>query len=578
MYTQYFGLREKPFAITPDPQYLYLSNRHGEALAHLLYGVTESGGFIQLTGGVGTGKTLLTRSLLERLPEDIDLAVILNPRLSAQEFLETIFDELHLERPENASIKTLVDKLNEYLLESHAAGRHTVLLVDEAQNLDSDVLEQLRLLTNLETSKQKLLQIILVGQPELRQTLARHDLRQLAQRITGRYHLSNLSAAETKAYIRHRLEVAGAQRPIFRAGALNEVHNASHGVPRLINVICDRALLGAYTQEKPEVGRRLVRDAAAEISGRKRPLRLFSWTPEIGIAAIALAAVAALATWAFLQRPAPEPEQAALTAPPPRLTALTGTLSLQDSNDPLKGLRLSRQLRLASPPISVANAATAQTARPATRDTLPANWSLTDLLAAAGNLTGTDGAMRSLLGLWGVSLDSRLGPPCEQIRIRNLKCEFQVGSWKLLQQLDRPAILSLVVPGGLTHQVVIAGIEGDNARLVLSDNSYTLPAWQVRELWFGDYLLVWRPNPLADSLMVPGIRSDGVRWLRQQLQSLQGGATSDSSFYDQSLTERVSQFQRANSLAIDGKAGVHTLIALNNVVNRGDEPRLSGRN
>jgi len=190
MYTQFFGLREKPFAITPDPQYLYLSNRHGEALAHLLYGVSESGGFIQLTGEVGTGKTLLTRTLLERLPEDIDLAVILNPRLTAREFLETIFDELHVDRPAQASIKVLVDELNSHLLNAHATGRHTVLLVDEAQNLDTDVLEQLRLLTNLETTKQKLLQIILVGQPELRQTLARNDLRQLAQRITGRYHLA----------------------------------------------------------------------------------------------------------------------------------------------------------------------------------------------------------------------------------------------------------------------------------------------------------------------------------------------------------------------------------------------------
>lgn len=201
-----------------------------------------------------------------------------------------------------------------------------------------------------------------------------------------------------------------------------------------------------------------------------------------------------------------------------------------------------------------------------------------DLLTAAGNLTGTDGAMRSLLGLWDVSLDSRLGPPCEQIRASNLKCEFQVGSWKLLRQLNRPAILSLVVPGGDVHQVVIAGINGDTVRLSFANNNYDVPASQVQELWFGEYLLVWRPNPLADSLMVPGMRSEGVRWLRQQLGQLQGGTYSNSSFYDEPLTERVRRFQREQNLSVDGKAGIHTLIALNNTVYNGNEPELVGRN
>ncbi|MDH3588319.1 MAG: AAA family ATPase [Gammaproteobacteria bacterium] len=570
MYTQFFGLREKPFAITPDPQYLYLSNRHGEALAHLLYGVTESGGFIQLTGEVGTGKTLLTRSLLDRLPDDIDLAVVLNPRLSAQEFLETIFDELHLDRPDDPSIKDLVDSLNKHLLEAHVSGRHTVLLVDEAQNLDADVLEQLRLLTNLETAKQKLLQIILVGQPELRQTLARNDLRQLAQRITGRYHLTNLSATETKAYVRHRLEVAGARRPIFSKLALTEVHRASGGVPRLINVICDRALLGAYTKEKPEISRQLVREAAAEISGREKPGRIAGWLPEIGIAAAVLALIIAAISWLWPAGPQLPDLQVATSKSIQGMRGLTGTLSLEDATEPLQGLRLSRSLQLASAPIATANAAATDTDP---RSELP----LTELLTSAGNLTGTDAAMRALLRLWSVNLDSRHGSPCEQVRAKNLKCEFQVGSWKLLQQLDRPAILSLVAPGGETHQVVIAGIGNDTAQFLLGNNSYAVPTEQVRELWFGEYLLVWRPNPIANSLMVPGIRSDGVRWLRQQLEALQGGPTNNSNYYDQTLAERVRQFQRQSRLAVDGMAGVHTLIALNNV-NGSDEPRLRTRN
>ncbi|NNF52593.1 MAG: AAA family ATPase, partial [Gammaproteobacteria bacterium] len=251
MYAQYFGLNEKPFSIAPDPRYLYQSERHAEALAHLLYGVQEAGGFIQLTGEVGTGKTTLTRVLLNRLPLDVDVAMILNPRLSVREFLLNICEELQLDWPdESRSLKDLIDTLNKHLLKSHAEGRRVVLIIDEAQNLDADLLEQLRLLTNLETNERKLLQIILIGQPELRQTLARSDLRQLAQRITGRYHLDPLTREQTQSYIRHRLQVAGASRDIFTPGAVREVHRLSEGVPRLINVICDRALLGAYGQEK----------------------------------------------------------------------------------------------------------------------------------------------------------------------------------------------------------------------------------------------------------------------------------------------------------------------------------------
>ena len=269
MYAQYFGLNEKPFSIAPDPRYLYQSDRHAEALAHLLYGVEEAGGFIQLTGEVGTGKTTLTRVLLNRLPVNVEVAMILNPRLSVKEFLQNISEELQLDWAASAdSVKELIDGLNAHLLRAHAAGRRVVLIIDEAQNLDADLLEQIRLLTNLETTERKLLQIILIGQPELRQTLARADLRQLAQRITGRYHLDPLNRNETEAYIRHRLQVAGASREIFSPGAVREIHRLSGGVPRLINVICDRALLGAYGKEKATVNVRLAREAAGEVMGQ----------------------------------------------------------------------------------------------------------------------------------------------------------------------------------------------------------------------------------------------------------------------------------------------------------------------
>ena len=225
MYTSFFGLTEKPFAITPDPRYLYLSERHAEALAHLLYGINESGGFIQLTGEVGTGKTTVVRTLLSRVPHHADVAVILNPRVTPVEFLLTICEELGLAiaDADRDSVKQMVDALNRRLLNAHAEGRRIIVLVDEAQNLSFDVLEQVRLLTNLETPTQKLLQIILIGQPELRELLDRTDLRQLAQRITGRYHLKPLSREETKGYVRHRLRVAGATEEIFTPGALRGI-------------------------------------------------------------------------------------------------------------------------------------------------------------------------------------------------------------------------------------------------------------------------------------------------------------------------------------------------------------------
>ncbi len=296
MYTSFFGLNEKPFSITPDPRYLFLSERHAEALAHLLYGVTESGGFIQLTGEVGTGKTTIVRSLLEQLPPDTRVALVLNPRLSPHEFLLTICEELRLplNLEQRGSMKAIVDALNQRLLEAHAEGQRVVLIVDEAQNLSPDVLEQIRLLTNLETAKQKLLQIILIGQPELRQLLARTDLRQLAQRITGRYHLEPLDGPETRAYIAHRLRVAGGGAEIFTVPAAKAIHHASDGIPRLINVICDRALLGAFSREQSRVNRRLARHAVREVAGEERR----SWRPWLASAAAVLVlAIAGVGLW-----------------------------------------------------------------------------------------------------------------------------------------------------------------------------------------------------------------------------------------------------------------------------------------
>ena len=268
MYLAYYGLHRAPFSLTPDPRFVFLSERHRDALAHLLYGIGQggSGGFVQLTGEVGTGKTTISRLLLEQLPEATRVAMVLHPKQSPLQLLETIAEELHIElKSRRFSNKLLVDALHRYLLDAYAAGLRVVLLIDEAQNLSVDALEQVRLLTNLETATQKLLQIILLGQPELRELLARPQLRQLAQRITARYHLTPLAGAETAAYVRHRLAVAGATRPLFTGLALRWLHWRSGGVPRLINVIADRALVAGYVHERPRVGLYLLAKAAKEV-------------------------------------------------------------------------------------------------------------------------------------------------------------------------------------------------------------------------------------------------------------------------------------------------------------------------
>src|SRR5262245_4904415 len=319
MYASFFGLNEKPFSITPDPRFLFLSERHAEALAHLVYGVNEAGGFIQLTGEVGTGKTTVVRSLLAQAPKHAEIALILNPRMTPAEFLLAICEELgiDIDASSEGSLKELVDRLSLHLLNSHADGRRVVLVVDEAQNLAPEVLEQVRLLTNLETETQKLLQIILIGQPELREVLDRTELRQLAQRITGRYHLDPLSREETAAYVRHRLRVAGATTEVFTNGALREISRLSGGVPRLINIICDRALLGAFTEDRHSVSASVVRRAAGGVFGKSIQPRWLPWLAGSAVGLIAIASAAALLP-SLMTGAAPAPAPVAATAPAPK--------------------------------------------------------------------------------------------------------------------------------------------------------------------------------------------------------------------------------------------------------------------
>jgi general secretion pathway protein A len=542
MYTSFFGLNEKPFSITPDPRYLFMSERHGEALAHLVYGVTESGGFIQLTGEVGTGKTTLVRTLLQnRLPDNADVAVVLNPQISVKEFLATIVEELSIAgNVDTDSIKALTDALNAYLLQAHADGRRVILIVDEAQNLSPNVLEQVRLLTNLETAKQKLLQIILIGQPELRELLARNDLRQLAQRITGRYHLEPLSRKETEAYIRHRLQVAGALVEIFDASATRAVFKLSQGIPRLINVICDRALLGAYSRESRRVTGRMVRRAASEIAGTEDIAMWRRWVAPT-VATLSVLTIAAGLFWYLEMREQPAP----ILSPAPALAS-----EPEPVPEPARA--------------EVVEAPTIAAPEPA----------LAEQLEMAGALTTEDRSYAELLKTWGLDTDAG---DCDAIRDMGFSCLDQRGSMGMLRQLDRPAVLQLVDDAGATHHVLLKSLEGDIAHLSVGGVDVSHSVAEVTRYWLGQYRMLWQPPNGRALSLYPGMDDANVLWLRQSLERIDpryASTPENSTVYNDSLEQRVREFQRDNRLEVDGYAGSQTQIIINGLLSPADTPRL----
>ena len=550
MYTSFFGLNEKPFSITPDPRYLFMSERHTEGLAHLIYGVKEGGGFIQLTGEVGTGKTTLVRSLLQQLPETADVALILNPQLSRVEFLSAICEELGVALPEQAdSIKALTTALNAFLLRNHGRGRRTILIVDEAQNLRIDVLEQVRLLTNLETTKQKLLQIILIGQPELRELLSRNDMRQLAQRVTGRYHLEPLDREEALAYIDHRLKVAGAVGEIFTPAAKRDLYRLSSGIPRMINVIADRALLGAFTRETHLVPPELVRSAAAEVYDRGT--RFPPWMRWLAAAAVAGLMVGGIVLLLMdSERPAAQLAESAIPTPPP-------------------------------------------TAQPAAAESMPAAQvqpvaisepetivPLGQVLAEAGADTGTDQAFTTLFRLWDIPYTRGPMRACKQAEAHNLYCLFQRGSLSQVRSLDRPVILTLRDELSNEHQVVLAGLDDDEATLAVGEKQYRVTPQELDNYWYGEYLLLWRPETGKVKAFFPGMTDPGVPWIRSSLSAIQGEpvAPMDSELFDDNLEARVRQYQRERRLNVDGLVGQQTQIAMNTDLGAMNRPRLARPN
>ena len=562
MYAPFFGLKREPFSIAPDPRYLFMSERHREALAHLLYGVNGGGGFVLLSGEIGAGKTTVCRCFLEQIPRRTNVGYIFNPKLTVLELLNSVCEEFGIPHPEpgsgddRATVKAYLDPLNEFLLKTHAVGQNNVLIIDEAQMLSSEVLEQLRLLTNLETNERKLLQIILIGQPELRDMLARPELEQLAQRVIARYHLGALTEAETEAYIRHRLSVSGMTTAMpFDAKALARIHHLSRGVPRRINLLCDRALLGAYAGGKGVVDRAIVDKAAAEVFGprsstararsrsrRARP----AWMALSAIAAVALIGVIALIVYGIQRKPL----TLAAKVPPPAAAASAASAA--------RVAAAASSVAAASSPVAGASFLTAA-----------------DLPVRFKALTRNEkDAWRELAPEWKLTLDE--DDPCAAAARAQLQCfRTPSSSLALIRQLDRPGILMLRDASDRPVYALLTGLTSDTATLRMAGVSQTISLVSLATLWRGDFATFWRAPPAYSGKIVDAGSGTVAVWLAEQLARLRGEhlpmAPGEAAW-----RARVSAFQLAQGLKPDGLAGPTTFMQLNRASGV-DEPRLISR-
>ncbi len=558
MYASYFGLKQEPFSIAPDPRLLFMSERHREALAHLLYGVGSEhgassgagGGFVLLTGEIGTGKTTVCRLFLEQVPAHCNVAYIFNPKLTVTELLQSVCEEFHLPLPmprheRVATVKELLDPLNAFLLREHAAGRNNVLIIDEAQNLSAEVLEQLRLLTNLETRERKLLQIVLIGQPELRAMLARPELEQLAQRVIARYHLEALTALETALYVRHRLEAAGLTRPLpFERRALQRIHRLTGGVPRRINLLCDRALLGAFAGGLAQVDRPVVDQAAAEVFGRPVPAWHAGWWRMAG--ATALGVVTGAVLWALVRAPAANVGAAAdngvATAGP--LTAARMAASTPSST---------------APAVSTASATSSNGGAPFAAVSAPV------LLADA------ESAWRELAREWKLS---PVGEPCAALRREQVQCFSRDMNLALIRQLGRPGIVTLDAHSGKPSYAVLTALTADSVTLRAGGSEQTVTLAALAARWRGEFSTLWRAPAGYSGLIADREGGPALDWLAAQLATLDRTVPpSGRQSLDAALKARVRAFQLAQGLPADGRPGPMTFMQLNRVAGIA-EPRL----
>jgi len=556
MYLKHFGFDAAPFAINPDPRFLYLSHQHQEALAHLLYGLGEGGGFVMLSGEVGAGKTTLCYSLLEHLGGDVDVAFIMNPRLGAVELLAALCDELHVPYPPaTESCKVLIDALNRFLLENHSKGRRTVAVIDEAQHLSTDVLEQIRLLTNLETPTTKLLQIILVGQPELSDLLARREVRQVDQRITARYHLGPLNEAETQRYVHHRLRVAGGNADLFSTRALAEIFRASGGVPRLINVICDRALLGAYTLDRLRVDVPIVRKAAREVHRIPTQAALPRWQKFAGVL-FGVVAVASLVPW-----PGSHSE-----------SSVSLTVARGDPATPPTQPILPPQLVAAlEPPRD--NPAVVTPVNPRPGPPVLQVWATDPIFAEERHALG------QVVQLWQPQRALE-AISCAAVVDAGLRCLHLRRGWEPLLRLNLPAVLKLRLNDGQGRFVALIGGDSEHAHLAGKDGaalSYSLA--ELLPVWTGESTVLWMPPTKRKTYFMPGTAHSGIPLLRQQLAASGFPAMPEGppERFDATLSEAVTRFQRTLGIRADGIIGPETQACLSAALPRSGMPTLRDR-
>jgi general secretion pathway protein A len=603
MYMRFFGLKQEPFSLAPDPRYLYMSKRHREALAHLLYGVGGGGGFVLLSGEIGAGKTTVCRCFLEQIPKRCNVAYIFNPKLTVLELVKSVCDEFRIpvtgSRGQPPTVKSYVDALNEFLLKTHAVGQNNVLIIDEAQMLSVDVLEQLRLLTNLETNERKLLQIVLIGQPELRTMLERPELEQLAQRVIARFHLKALSTKETEHYIRHRLSVAGMTRSIpFDRKALQRIHEIARGVPRRINLLCDRSMLGAYAHGKNAIDTEIVEKAAREVFGKSEPsgpdrarLGTGAGLGLVAATGIALTALVVFAIYGTYRRfSAPEPPPVAASAAGSRSAAASAAGSgaaasgVAGAASPVlragSGSAATSAATLATPASGAASASSASTTTPPTAVSLPppaANDAIlgADALTSQWTTLGRDEktAWRELAALWKV--DPGSGDPCAGVARQQVRCYKFATTPAMLRSLDRPGFLALRDTAGRTTNVVLVGLRDDNATLLAAGKAQKVSWAALGKLWQGEFGTLWKIPPGYTNALGDGASGPLVDRLATQLAGLAGEpAPPPKQTLDAALRTKIVHFQTANGLSPIGKAGPTTFMQLNRATGV-DEPRLA---
>ncbi len=581
MYASFFGLHDEPFSVAPDPRFMYLSDAHRDALRHLENGLAGGGGFVLLTGEIGAGKTTVWRAFLESLPPDVDIATVVNPRLKVDALLARVCEDLGVPRPDAAAgaVFDPIDALHGHLLLSHAQGRRTLIAVDEAQALSDEVLEQLRLLTNLVTSDRKLVQVLLIGQPELLDTLARPEMEPLAQRIVVRYHLPALPEDETRRYIAHRLAVAGAGGSLpFDDEALALVHRLCRGVPRRINVLCDRTLLAAFEARRPRIDASLVARVASQvfIPPRKPAAEPAPPAPAPAVAEAQAPAPAPVAdapgaaqrrgaVWPWLVAAG----VAGVVASPWLRTLWAGPAAPMVATAPAPAPAPAPD---PAPAPAAALPAPAPAPGPAPAVTAAATPAATPLAVTLDALHARPwdeaAAWRALGPAWGLAPAAAGADPCTRAAAQGLQCHRGKGGLAVIRALDRPVILPLTDDAGRSTHAVLWGVQGGVAELQAADGRLRVPLVLLARHWRGEFATLWRaPAGYRDGQLVTAADPALSDWLLRRLAAVDGGAGGD-------LAARVAAFQVAQGLPVDGLAGALTLMQLNRASGV-DEPRLA---